>query len=282
MKQISRRAFTAGVAAAAAGMRFAWAEELPKDLKITRIVSFDLRTRRRKYVGKNARRGDHGQSSKDRMARLYTNVGVEAVGRCWKPKEALAPLLGANPFKDFDLASRRMPGPLGTRTMVLWDLAGRLLRQPVFRLLGGKKAGKVPVYDGSIYFSDLLPKHAGRWQDRFKEEIDMGLRAGHRAFKIKIGRGNKWMDRKAGDARDVEVLEIIRKHAGDEAVLGVDANNGTTWREPNASSRARATCGWRSSKSRSRSKCSRAWSSRSSLPRTAGRRCWPTARARAT
>ena len=25
--------------------------------------------------------------------------------------------LGANPFKDFDLASRRMPGPLGTRTM---------------------------------------------------------------------------------------------------------------------------------------------------------------------
>ena len=54
----------------------------------------------------------------------------------------------------------------------------------------------------------------------------MGLRAGHRAFKIKIGRGNKWMDRKAGDARDVEVVETIRKHAGDDVLLGVDANDG--------------------------------------------------------
>lgn len=54
----------------------------------------------------------------------------------------------------------------------------------------------------------------------------MGLRAGHRAFKIKIGRGHKWMDRDAGDARDLEVVETIRKHAGDKVHLGVDANNG--------------------------------------------------------
>jgi len=133
MRRISRRAFTGGLAVAAAGVRFAWADQFPKDLKITRIVSFDLRTRRKKYVGKNSRRGDHGQGSRDRMARLYTNVGVEGVGRCWKPKEALAPLLGTNPFKDFDLASRKTPGPLGSRTMVLWDLAGKLLKQPVYR-----------------------------------------------------------------------------------------------------------------------------------------------------
>jgi L-alanine-DL-glutamate epimerase-like enolase superfamily enzyme len=54
----------------------------------------------------------------------------------------------------------------------------------------------------------------------------MGLQAGHRAFKIKIGRGNKWMDREAGDARDVEVVETIREHAGGDVLLGVDANNG--------------------------------------------------------
>jgi L-alanine-DL-glutamate epimerase-like enolase superfamily enzyme len=158
--------------------------------------------------------------------RLFTNVGVEAVGRCWKDEEALGALLGKNPFRDVDLASRRMPGPLGTRTMVLWDLAGKLLNKPVFRLLGGAEPGKVPVYDGSIYFADLLPQYASRWRDRFKEEIDMGLEAGHRAFKIKIGRGNKWMDRQKGDARDVEVVETIRKHAGDDVLLGVDANNG--------------------------------------------------------
>jgi L-alanine-DL-glutamate epimerase-like enolase superfamily enzyme len=54
----------------------------------------------------------------------------------------------------------------------------------------------------------------------------VGHHTGHRAFKIKIGRGHKWMDREAGDARDVQVVETIRKHAGDDVLLGVDANNG--------------------------------------------------------
>jgi L-alanine-DL-glutamate epimerase-like enolase superfamily enzyme len=84
----------------------------------------------------------------------------------------------------------------------------------------------VKVYDGSIYFADLLPENAARPLDRFKEEIDMGLRLGHRAFKVKIGRGAKWMDRAEGDRRDVEVLRTIRAHAGADVVLGVDANNG--------------------------------------------------------
>lgn len=223
---MQRRQFLGTVAASALLGRIARAEALPADLKITRIVSFDLHTRRAKFVGKNAVRGDHGQNSRDRMARLYTNMGVEGVGRCWKPEEALAPLLGKNPFEEFDLASRKMPGPLGSRTMVLWDLAGKMLKRPVYQLLGGTKGGKVPVYDGSIYFSDLIPQYAAKWQDRFKEEIDLSMQAGHRALKIKIGRGKKWMDRDAGDARDVEVVETIRKHAGDEVHLGVDANNG--------------------------------------------------------
>jgi len=221
-----RRKFLGAVGAWALLARLVHAQSFPPDLKITRIVSFDLPTRRAKYVGKNAVRGDHGQSSRDRMARFYTNLGVEGLGRCWKGQEAFSQLLGKNPFQDFELASRKMPGPLGSRTMVLWDLAGKLLKRPVYQLLGATKGGRVPVYDGSIYFSDLMPQYAARWRDRFKEEIDMGLEAGHRAFKIKIGRGKKWMEREAGDARDVEVVETIRKHAGDEVHLAVDANNG--------------------------------------------------------
>jgi L-alanine-DL-glutamate epimerase-like enolase superfamily enzyme len=34
------------------------------------------------------------------------------------------------------------------------------------------------------------------------------------------------MDREAGDARDMAVIETIRKHAGDDVLLAVDANNG--------------------------------------------------------
>jgi L-alanine-DL-glutamate epimerase-like enolase superfamily enzyme len=92
--------------------------------------------------------------------------------------------------------------------------------------MGGAGAEKVPVYDGSIYFADLLPQYADRWQERFCEEIDMGLAIGHRAFKIKIGRGSKWMPRDEGDVRDVEVIRLIRRHAGNNVRLGVDANNG--------------------------------------------------------
>jgi L-alanine-DL-glutamate epimerase-like enolase superfamily enzyme len=101
-----------------------------------------------------------------------------------------------------------------------------LLKKPVYAVLGASGPRRVPVYDGSIYFADLLPQYVARWQDRFKEEIDAGLQAGHRAFKIKIGRGHKWMERAAGDARDVEVVEVIRRHGGNDVVLGVDASNG--------------------------------------------------------
>jgi hypothetical protein len=77
-----RRQFLKTVAVSTLLSRLVEAESFPSDLKITRIVSFDLHTRRPKFVGKNAVRGDHGQTSRDRMARLYTNMGVEAIGRC--------------------------------------------------------------------------------------------------------------------------------------------------------------------------------------------------------
>jgi L-alanine-DL-glutamate epimerase-like enolase superfamily enzyme len=119
-----------------------------------------------------------------------------------------------------------MKSPLGPGSMPLWDLAGQALGKPVHELLGGKGPRQVPVYDGSIYFADLMPEPADRWQDRFRQEIDMGLARGHRAFKIKIGRGAKWMPAEEGFERDKAVLKIIRAHAGPDVLLGVDANNG--------------------------------------------------------
>lgn len=223
---MQRRQFLAGTVATALLARAVRGHDLPSDLRITRIVGFDLLTRRSKFVGKNAIRGDHGDRSRDRMVLLETNVGQRAVGRCWRDEAVVAQLLGTNPFSGLQLEQREMPGPLAPRTMVLWDLAGKLLGKLVYELLGGENTSRVPVYDGSIYFSDLLPQHAHRWRDRFKEEIDMGLAAGHAAFKIKVGRGHKWMSRQEGDDRDVEVLEIIRRHTGPDVLLGVDANNG--------------------------------------------------------
>jgi L-alanine-DL-glutamate epimerase-like enolase superfamily enzyme len=220
-----RRTFLTAVAAATLA-RAVRAADPPKDIRITRAVGFDLPLRRSKVAGRNARLDVHGDRSADRMIRLYTNAGVEAVGNCRADEKAVGGLIGKDLFSYYRRDERQMTGPLGPGTMPLWDLLGKLLIQPVYELLGGAGPQRVPVYDGSIYFADLLPQYAARWQDRFREEIDMGRAIGHRAFKIKIGRGAKWMSRAEGDDRDVEVVQLIRKHAGDDILLGVDANNG--------------------------------------------------------
>ncbi|HKB01563.1 MAG TPA: enolase C-terminal domain-like protein [Gemmataceae bacterium] len=220
-----RRAFLAAVGTVALG-RAVRAADPPKDVRITRAAGFDLQFKRSKVAGRNARLDVHGDRSTDRMVRLYTNAGVEAVGNCRASEKAVGELIGKDPFAFYRENDRKVAGPLGPGTMPLWDLLGKLLKKPAYELLGGAGPERVPVYDGSIYFADLLPQYADKWQDRFREEIDMGLKIGHRAFKIKVGRGFKWMKRDEGDARDVEVVKLIRKHAGKDVILCVDANNG--------------------------------------------------------
>ena len=225
---MNRRRFlaTAGVLATAARLpRPAWADDFPPDVRITRVVGFDVTSRRSKVAGKNARLDVHGDSATDRMVRLFTSAGHEGLGNCRADEPALAALIGKSLAECFDPAAPRAT-VLGSATMPVWDLAGKALGKPAYELLGGRGPERVRVYDGSIYFADLLPEFAVRPLDRFKEEIDMSRAVGHRAVKIKIGRGAKWMDRQAGDRRDLDVVRTIREHAGPDMLLGVDANNG--------------------------------------------------------
>lgn len=202
------------------------AREVPPDIKITQIVGFDLYCERNKIAGKNAVRDVHGSRARDQMIRIYTNAGIHGIGQCRAGEKAAGQILGKRIKELYDAERNRMGGSLGVGTMALWDLAGKVTGKPVYKLLGAKGGKKVLVYDGSIYFSDLLPDYLDNWQDRFRQEIDMGMTLGHRAFKVKIGRGYKWMPWEAGFARDKQVLEIIRRHAGPKILIGVDSNNG--------------------------------------------------------
>lgn len=202
--------------------------DYPDDIKITRIVSFNLTSHRIKLVGNNAVGGVHGTAAKERMVRIYTNSGIEGIGRCYKPEHVLVSLLGRNPFDYYQAEQKRIQSSLSVHTMPMWDLIGKALNKPVYALLGGSGFEQVPTYDGSIYFSDLMKEYTSNYSDRFRQEIDLGLEHGFRAFKVKVGRGYKWMDRKAGDARDIEVLKIIRNHAGKDIQIGIDANDGHT------------------------------------------------------
>ena len=68
------------------------------DLKITRILCFNLTCHRPKIVGKNAVGGSHSNSAIERVVRLFTNKGIEAFGRCYSHPHILVSLLGKNPF----------------------------------------------------------------------------------------------------------------------------------------------------------------------------------------
>jgi len=221
-----RREFLKALAGAVMTFRLTWADGIPSDLRITRAVGFYLESKRNKFAGKNSRRDVHGSKARERMVRLYTNMGVDGFGFCGAAQSLVAKLLGKNPFDFYRGKERAMVSPLAAGAMPLWDLSGKVRGKPVYKLIGGAGHEKVRVYDGSIYFSDLLPAYADDYEDRFREEIDMGLAIGHRAFKVKIGRGAKWMPTEAGYARDIEVLQTIRHHVGPDVLIGVDANNG--------------------------------------------------------
>lgn len=223
---MQRREFLGALLTGTLLSRALTAEPAPADLKVTRVVGFRVICRRSKVAGKNSRLDVHGDRATDRMLRIFTNQGVEGLGNCRASEQDAAKLLGTNPLSLHQHDANRMTGPLGRGTMPLWDLLGKLRGKPVYELLGGKGPARVPVYDGSIYFADLLPQYQDRWEDRFREEIDMARKVGHVAVKVKIGRGAKWMPRAEGDARDAAVVRLIRKHAGADLLIGVDANNG--------------------------------------------------------
>jgi D-galactarolactone cycloisomerase len=110
-----------------------------------------------------------------------------------------------------------------------------VLDAPVHALLsaggaaGGGGAGRTvsPVYDGSIYFDDLDPEDAPRGVDVVLANVRDGWDDGHRSFKLKIGRGHRWMASAAGVERDVEVIRAVHDEFP-SATLLVDGNDGFT------------------------------------------------------
>lgn len=89
--------------------------------------------------------------------------------------------------------------------IALWDILGKKLNVPVYKLLGGKLCSKVKAYASGLSSSN------------FEECIDKSLRAGYSAFKLKVG-----FDKKS----DILAAKAIRKLIGDSRMLMADANQG--------------------------------------------------------
>lgn len=96
--------------------------------------------------------------------------------------------------------------------LALWDLAGRITGQPVWKLVGGR-SDRIAAYasSGTLRGPDEMAEAAKRY-----------LELGFRAMKIRFHRGD-WRD-------DIRALGAVRAAVGDRLVLMVDCNQG--WRMP--------------------------------------------------
>lgn len=79
-------------------------------------------------------------------------------------------------------------------------------------------------YYTNLLFDDLDDAGVGAVVERAASALD----AGYRCFKVKVGRGGRWMEPEAGLDRDVAVIEGVRDAVGDRCGVLADANNGFT------------------------------------------------------
>ena len=200
--------------------------EIPKG-KITCIEKCVLRGTRPRHSGFNARVPAHGEQIADPVVRVRTDGGAWGLGWSSIDEATAQALLGKEIGDLFQLPDGCLPAgrPLD---LPLWDLVARMMALPLYRLLGARGKREVEVYDGSIYIDDLEATDEEQVQDIFRREVATGHEHGYLHFKIKVGRGARWMPTDAGLKRDELVIRTVREAAGPQAKVLIDANMGNT------------------------------------------------------
>jgi len=168
------------------------------------------------------------------LVRVHTDDGVSGVGECMV---RLAPtatrdiidcvkpvLVGADPF-DTDVLWEQIWGVMMNRghnkgffveaisgiDIALWDLLGKALGKPVYKLLGGQYRNRLWVYASSLRFRGL---------EVTLEEARRLRAAGFDAMKIKIGQQRQqWRE-------DIRLVGAVRNVVGPDVTLMVDVNCG--------------------------------------------------------
>ena len=201
------------------------------DLRIVSIEWGVLEGRRPRKAGRNARADEHGRQVQVALARLTVEDGTTGFGYCQATQEQAQTLAGARLGEVFSIAEGAQGAGLEF-DFPLWDLAGQLTGQPVYALVAHARGTdvevpfRVPCYDTSLYFDDLALTSEKEAAALIAGEAWEGYERGHRAFKIKVGRGARHMPLGAGTRRDVAVVRAVRATVGPNCVLMLDANNG--------------------------------------------------------
>lgn len=211
-------------------MNTQWMGELSRH-RITEIRFREARGRYPRLHGKNAVRGYHGFGGSIRLAQLVTDQGAGGWGMLGAGLQAArdaAELLRGRPVSEvFDPEKGVTDARLIAFDFALHDLAGVILGLPVAKMINPNAAPWARVYDGAIYMNDIIPEDKPQGMETVLRDCAEDWALGHRMFKVKIGRGYRWMAHDEGMDRDVELMRRIHaQHPG--AALMVDANDGFT------------------------------------------------------
>lgn len=195
--------------------------------RIVRIEKSVLSGTRPRSIGYNARIPTHGPNIGDTPVRVHTDGGAFGVGWSHIAEEQAEAIVGKSVSDLFELPSGSTNEDGNAIDLPLWDLAAKLNNQPLYQLLGAQGSREVELYDGSIYIDDLEASDE-EVRDIFFEEVRSGQEHGYLNFKIKIGRGSRWMPQNEGLARDILVIHTVREAAGPDSKILIDANMGNT------------------------------------------------------
>jgi L-rhamnonate dehydratase len=162
---------------------------------------------RPRSAGSNARLGAHGPTVRVPIVRLLADDGSSGFGLGRPTPDEASALLGAHLGAVFSpecgVLEMWLPFEYALR-----DFVAKHRKRPVYALAAAM-AGRpppgmcrVPCYDTSLYFDDL---HLASDRDAaalIAAEAQEGYERGHRAFKIKVGRGARHMPLEEGTRRE--------------------------------------------------------------------------------
>ena len=200
------------------------------DHAVDRVEFQTVRFNYPRPVGKNGRIGHHGQHKTVPVAKLFTNQGATgwgiAIGNAKQNSKLVEAVVGKSLAELIDPGTGILDGVPKRLDFALHDLAGIILDQPVYQMLGAKGDKANPVYSGMIYLDELEPEDDPAGLDKVIENCRWDVDYGYRQLKVKIGRSGRWYPHDEGLQADIEIVNQIHREFADKNVeLLVDAND---------------------------------------------------------
>lgn len=168
---------------------------------------------------------------------VTTDDGIEGIGevRMISTTDALAGylqeavpnhVLGSDPLATEDLVQRMMrrdygrPGQIemsgiAAIEIACWDIAGKYLNQPVYRLLGGPVRDRIKAYANGWYTVERTPEEFFKAAQRVVER-------GYRALKVDPFGAGTWELDRAERLRSLSLIEAVRDAAGPDVEIMIE------------------------------------------------------------